>query len=171
MPFPARPWDVRTSTDLRRVALGLRMMDDRAVTGEFRRELRAAARPLVPAVRSSALSIPSAQGRARRRGASHDGRSLRAAIARAVTLKVRTSYKTAMVRLLVDGRKMPGREGKLPQYMEGTARPWRHPVFGNTNVWVTQPPHPYFYRVVNRLGPASRIAVNRAIDHITRRIT
>jgi hypothetical protein len=160
-----RGWGLaHTGTDLRVIGRELRRMDDREVTARFRRDLRAAAVPLVPAVRASARAIPSKQTRGRRAG-------LRRDIARAVTLRVRTAGKLASVAIFVDGRKMPDREGALPQYMEGTRPRWRHPVFGNPDVWVMQPAHPYFYRVVRPLGFASRIAINKTIDSITRDIT
>jgi hypothetical protein len=158
------PWGIRRGKDLRTISRELRLMGDGEITAIFRRRLRAAAAPLVPAVRQSALAIPaktSARGRP----------GLRRAIARAVTLRVRTAGRLASVAIFVDGRKMPPRQGALPQYMEGTRRPWRHPVFGNTEVWRAQPAHPYFYRVVRPLGFASRVEINRAMDDITRGIT
>lgn len=162
--MPATPWTMHRGTDLRVISAELRRMDDREVTSRFRRDLRVAAAPLVPAVRSSAMAIPSRQTHGKRTG-------LRRDIARAVTLRVRTAGKLASVAIFVDGRKMPDREGALPQYMEGTRPRWRHPVFGNPDVWVVQSPHPYFYRVVVPLGFASRVAINRTINSITRDIT
>ena len=78
--------------------------------------------------------------------------------------------------IMVDGRKMPPREGSLPGYMEGTRPRWRHPVFGPTASrpnppYVQQPAHPYFFRVVRPLGFASRVAVNKVIAKTTREIT
>jgi hypothetical protein len=162
---PYAPWGVRHGAELRTISRELRRMDDREVTLRFRRELRAAAAPLVPAVRASITQIPSKQPARGREG-------LRATMARAVRLEVRTVGRTAGVAIRVDGRRMPPGEGKLPAYMEGTAPRWRHPVYGHP-WWIknNQPAHPYFYRVVTPLGPASRVAVNRAMDGITRDIT
>lgn len=162
--MPYGTWGLRSSTDLRVIARELRRMDDREVTLRFRRELRAAAAPMLPAVRASISNIPSKQSTPR-------GAGLRAAMSRAARLEVRTVGRTAAVSIRVDGRRMPPGEGKLPAYMEGTAPRWRHPVYGHTSTWVTQPPHPYFYRVVVPLGFASRVAVNRVMDGITRDIT
>ena len=87
---------------------------------------------------------------------------------------VRTTGRTAGVRVLVDPKKMPDGQKALPEAMEGTKR-WRHPVFRSERnpdpPWVTQEPHPYFFKVVDRLGPASRLAVNRVLDGITKDIT
>jgi len=71
----------------------------------------------------------------------------------------------------VDGRKMPNRSRSVQAYMEGTKPRWRHPVFGNANVWVQQDPHPYFYKVMAMAGPRARLAVNRVMDQITNEIT
>jgi hypothetical protein len=54
--------------------------------------------------------------------------------------------------------------------VEGKKR-WRHPVFGNREVWVNQPSQPYFYNVLRVAGPASRRAVNRVLDGISRDIS
>ncbi|MEV6791243.1 hypothetical protein AB0M87_04410 [Streptomyces sp. NPDC051320] len=91
-------------------------------------------------------------------------------MSRATRLEVKKSGKNAGVAIRVDGRKMPDRQGSLPAYMEGTKPRWRHPVFGNQEVWVQQPPHPYFYRVMRAQGPKSRKAVNKVIDGITKDI-
>jgi len=148
--------------DLRRISGELRRMDDREVTKRFRKELRAAAAPLVPRVRSSIRSIPSG------RGYTPDG--LRGSLARATRLEVKTTGKQAGVAIRVDGRKMPSHMRSLPSMVEGKKR-WRHPVYGNRENWVTQTPHPYFYSVLRTAGPASRRAVSRVLDGITRDIS
>lgn len=154
---------VQGGTELRRISKGLRSMGDgKEIKRQFTTDLRAAAAPLVPAVRAAEAAIPATSGE-------HSG--LRSALQRATRLTVRTVGRQASVAIQVDGRKMPDSKRALQSYMEGTKKPWRHPVFGNTDVWVTQQPHPYFYRVVRPLGAASRIAVNRVINRITRDIT
>jgi len=120
------------------------------------------AKPLVPVVRQSVQNIPS------KRGYSPDG--LRAQMSKAVRVEVRTTGKDANVSIRVDGRKMPGHMKSLPSMAEGKKR-WRHPVYGNRGVWVTQTSRPYFYKVVRPAGAASRRAVNRVLDGITRDIS
>ena len=111
-------------------------------------------------MRASIRAIPSKSGKG----------ELRGAMARATKLRVRTVGPLASVAIQVDGSRMPWACGPSQSYMEGTKKPWRHPVFGTTDVWVTQQPHPYFYRVVRPLGLASRVAVNRVIDQTTKKI-
>jgi hypothetical protein len=151
--------ELRTGDDLRRISRELRRMDNKEVTKRFRKELRATAQPLVPVVRASIRSIPSRTG---------DG-SLRAAMSRATRVEVRTTGRQAGVAIRVDGRKMPSHMKSLPSMVEGKKR-WRHPVYGNRAVWVQQPSKPYFYKVVRPAGQASRRAVNRVLDGITKDI-
>ena len=154
--------ELRRSRDLQRISRELRGMDSPELKKRFRKELRAAAAPLVPKVRSSIRSIPS------NRGYSPDG--LRGALAKAVKLEVKTAGRQAGVAIRVDGRKMPSHMKSLPSMVEGKKR-WRHPVFGNREVWVTQEAHPYFYSALRVAGPASRRAVIRVLDGISRDIS
>ncbi|MET9086167.1 hypothetical protein ABZX77_30550 [Streptomyces sp. NPDC004237] len=153
---------VRDSGDMRRIARELRRMDDAELKKRFRRELRKAAAPLVPVVRASIRGIPS------KRAYSPGG--LRGTLAKATRLEVKTTGREAGVAIRVDGRKMPAHMKSLPSMVEGKKR-WRHPVFGNREVWVDQPKHPYFYNVVRVAGPASRRAVNKVLDGISRDIS
>jgi hypothetical protein len=152
---------LRESGDLRRISRELRNMDDKELKKRFRKELRAAAAPLVPKVRQSIRSIPSS------RAYSPDG--LRGALSKAVKLEVKTAGRQAGVAIRVDGRKMPAHMKSLPSMVEGKKR-WRHPVFGHREVWVNQGSEPYFYHVVRVAGPASRRAVNKVLDGISRDI-
>ena len=153
---------LRDSGDLRRISRELRRMDDKELKKRFRKELRKAAAPLVPKIRQSIRSIPSS------RGYSPDG--LRGALSKAVKLEVKTVGKQAGVAIRVDGRKMPAHMKSLPSMVEGKKR-WRHPVFGHREVWVNQPSEPYFYHVVRVAGPASRRAVSKVLDGISKDIS
>lgn len=148
--------------ELRRVSREQRRMDNPEIKKRFRKELRAAAAPLVPRVRSSIRSIPSGRG--------YSPQGLRGQMARATRLEVKTSGRQAGVAIRVDGRKMPSHMKSLPSMVEGKKR-WRHPVFGNREVWVSQPSQPYFYNVVRTAGPASRRAVNKVLNGITKDIS
>jgi hypothetical protein len=158
------PVTVHTGPELKRITLELRRMNQREILKRFRKDLRKAAAPLVPAVRQSIRQIPSKRG--------YTAQGLRGQLSRATALEVKTSGRQAGVAIRVDGRKMPTHMKALPAYMEGTKRPWRHPVYGNRNAWVNQqPPHPYFYKVMRTAGPAARAVVDRTIRGIARDIT
>jgi hypothetical protein len=55
--------------------------------------------------------------------------------------------------------------------MEGLKKPWRHPVYGNKEVWVKQDPSPYFYKTVRPLGARTRVNVNKAMDRVAKKIS
>ena len=158
---------LRHGKDLARISRELRRMDDAEIKRRFRRELRAAGAPMVPAVRASIAAIP-VKGTSGSTG-------LRRRLQRATRLMVRTSGRQAGVRVIVDPKRMPDHQKSLPQMMEGV-RPWRHPVYPRGGdragwTWVPQEPHAYFFPVVDRMGAASRVAANRVIKSIERDIT
>lgn len=152
-----------TGKDLKTIGKELRGQDNKAIRSRFRRELRAAAKPMVPAVRSSIAAIP-VKGTSGSTG-------LRRRLSKAVTLRVKTVGRNAQVSILMSTAKMPDHQKALPAYMEGTKSPWRHPLFGNDDDWKEQPAHPYFFPVVRKLGPASKVAVNKVVHDIERKIT
>lgn len=154
-------FELRGGKDLARISRQLRRTGNgRELTKQYRQQLRAAAKPMVPAVRASILAIPA--------GSQHTG--LRRRLAAAVRLTVRTSGRRAEVSVRVDGRRMPAEEGSLPSMMDGRKR-WKHPVYGNRETWVTQKPHPYFARAIIPLIRRSRSAIQRATREITKEIT
>lgn len=156
-------FEVRTGRDLTRIAAELRRMDNPELKKRFRQELRAAGKPMVPKVRQAIRDIPS------KRGYSADG--LRGRMAKAVKLEVRTTGKQAGVRLRVDGRRMPAGQKALQSYMEGVRKPWRHPVYGNRDAWVSQPPKPYFYRTVEPMGLSAQRNIQRAAERVADDLT
>lgn len=155
-------FEIRSPRELKRIARELRGLDDKELKKRFRKELRAAAKPLVPAVRQATRQIPS------KRPYRADG--LRGQLSKAVKLEVKTSGKQAGVRVRVDGRKMPTHMKALPQYVEGNKPRWRHPVYGR-DVWVQQDAKPFFYKSLRMAGPLARAAVNRVLTDIERDLT
>lgn len=156
-------YELRGGKDLARISRELRRAGNgKELIKQYRKDLRAAAKPMVPAVKAAIRAIPAATGQ-------HTG--LRARMARAVKLTVKTSGKRAEISVRVDGRKMPAGEGALPAYMDGRKKPWRHPVYGNSNVWVRQDPHPYFDRAIWPLTRKSRAAIRTATKNVTKQIT
>lgn len=163
-----------TGKDLKAIGKELRGQDNREIRRQLSTGLRAAAKPLVPAVRSSIANIPV-------KGPKHTG--LRKRLQKAVTLRVRTVGKNAQVSILMSTAKMPEGQKALPAAMEGL-KTWRHPVFGEDaqtrktvhgnrgdDTWITQPARPYFYRTVRPMGAAAKVAVNKVTRDIERKIT
>ncbi|MFI0481743.1 hypothetical protein [Actinomadura sp. 9N215] len=132
----------------------------------MRAELKTAAAPMVPAVRGAIRAIPNSSN-AQRSRAGRRRPGMRTALARAVTVQVRTGGRRAGVSLFMNPRRMADGTKALPAYFEATPgyTRFRHPVFG-TDTWVTQRPHPYFTRTVN----AADKRLLRATDEIIARI-
>jgi hypothetical protein len=148
--------DIATiSRELRKTA------DGKMLRKQLSKDLRKAVAPLLPAVRASIGNIPTTGGKST---------GLRARMQKATRLSVITAGKSASVSILVDPKKMPDGEKALPAYMEGTKGRWRHPVYGH-DVWVTQDSHPFFYKIVRPAGVAARVAVQRAVNTVTKSIT
>jgi hypothetical protein len=70
----------------------------------------------------------------------------------------------------INSSRMPSGQMSLPLMMEGV-KIWRHPLFGDREHWYTQDSHPYFYQAVAMYGPASRLAIERALEQITLKVS
>jgi hypothetical protein len=140
-------------------------MNNDQITKICRRRLSNAALPLAPSLRASIMNIPS-------KGLVPYGQppGLRARIASCVETWVWTQGEQVQVGVAVNGSRMPDGQKALPLYMEGVKGPWRHPIFGDTDRWTSQPPHPYFWRGVAWYGPASRRALDAAAEQIVREL-
>ena len=159
---------IQQGQQFRDLSRRLREMEDgKEIAKRLRRELRRAARPMVPAVRAAVLATPSRGDNARR------GRdSLRRSIARATQLQVKTSGSRPGVRVWINPRRMPEGQHNLPAYMEGI-KPfdrWRHPVYGDENTWVTQEARPFFYRAIRPYEDGVVEAGDRVLREIAREI-
>lgn len=73
--------------------------------------------------------------------------SLRNAIAAAASAQVSASDKKTALTFKVKASAMPPSQRKLPRRWDLPGG-WRHPVFGNRNLWVKQTGHPYFRTTV-----------------------
>jgi hypothetical protein len=149
--------------DLGDVARQLRATEPQ-INGIVARHLRQAHPPVTLSIRANVLAIPTT-------GEKHTG--LRARIAGAVTGWAKEQPDGAQVGVAVFPGKTFGGDAyyTLPAYMEGAKAPWRHPVWGNPDVWRAQPAHPYFYGPAGLLRTTTDIALRGAADEITRRLS
>jgi len=157
--------EIQGGEHLKQIVANLKSVGENELAKELKQGIRKAAKPMAPAVRKSIGQIPSKQG-----GVSRTGGSLRADMQKATKLQIRTTRSQAGITIRVDGRAMPGRMGALPAYMEGRKRPWRHPVYGNKNVWVVQPAHGYFYNIVPELAAEVKAEIDAVATSIARRL-
>jgi len=141
------------------------------------KELRTEGNRVRDRVRAAWLSAPS-EGHGTASAAREALPDLRKLLAKATRTQVRLTGKEAGVRVRTDGRKMPNRMRGLPRIVEGLGhavdgRPgrWRHPVFGNPDVWVSQRPFPRFYAAVRASDDMQeRQACERAVEAMFQRI-
>jgi hypothetical protein len=159
---------LRPVTDLRKLNRDLRAAaDGRELRKELSREWRGILTPIKAEVQAAYRAGPSGRGKARRKGG-----SLRGALARATRVEVRTTGKLAGARIRVDGRRMPPGMGSLPAMWEGPpqGKRWRHPVYGDRDVWVSQQSHPTFYRVTAGREAGAFAAADHALGAVGRKL-
>jgi hypothetical protein len=127
---------------------------DRDLGLRLRRNIRDAAKPIVADVRRKVLEPPPGD----RPGTA----GTREAIARGVGLKIATGTKGGAVTIAASARALPAnRRSMLRAYNQ---KQWRHPTFGNRNVWQTQQGNPYFGATVLAHREQLRKAVEDALN-------
>ena len=114
-------------------------------------------RPLSKDVTARIMSIPATSGY-------HSGLRLR--LVGCLRTIDDVNGDESYVSLFMDVHRMPSGQYALPITMEGLKR-WRHPVFGDRQVWVTQSPHPYFYPAVAGADFGTRAAIDAGLEEIT----
>lgn len=151
---------------------------DKTLRLELGAAVRAAANPIVSDVRAAVMGIPvgGAHGgglvaraafATRRPRAGH---GLRATIAAATGLRVRTTGKASGVQIRVNVARLPTDQRKLPRDLDSPSG-WRHPVFGDTKTWVAQAGHPYFKVTIARHAPMVRARIETAMDVIALKLS
>lgn len=135
---------------------------------KIKTELRGPVREAEEKVRAKILSIPSRTRNRGGRGGHQE--SLRRKMVAALKSNVETRKDLTGGYVWVDAYAMPSGEENLPAYMEGIRRytRWRHMVFGDPEVWVTQRAHPYFRRTVRPYEAKSIAVAEKVIDQVKR---
>lgn len=136
----------------------------------MQRRVRRAAEPLRDDLRSTVRGLRiSGQGARGRGGASPTTRPLRASIADAIRISVRTTG-TVGARVWVDKKALPPDLRGMPHTLNDGR--WRHPVYGNRRRWVTQyaTPSPWWDATVRRHTPRMEREVARVVDDVKRRL-
>lgn len=148
--------------------------DGKALRKELTSGLRDVLKPIVPEVRAAYLAAPSMGHESMARG-SRSRADLRRLLAKATRVEVKLAGRQAGARIRVDGRRMPDRMKALPQYWEGeepgrSKARWRHPVFGDRDVWVQQKPHPRFYAIVRPHAERAAREVERIANQVVAKL-
>ena len=144
-----------------------RALDREANGQQFARDLSTniheALQPLVTTVQGAVLGMSTG-------GLPHGGQPLRTAVAQQVESYVRLSGKSPGAGVRVRKYGMPRGFNNAPRRLNAR-KGWRHPVFGNTNVWVHQVGEPgWFDDNTTRFAGRYRVAVKRAMDDMAERI-
>lgn len=144
------------------LAKRLKETGDKKLSRELSRSVRKATKPIVSDLKSAIKSLPvsGSRGRGSRSRANYDlnrakklteknalraaGRAgLRETIARAIRSDLKTSGRSAGVKISVKGQLIPPDQRKLPKNLD-SPNGWRHPVFGNRNNWADQKGRPWW---------------------------
>jgi len=156
--------------DFRALAANLRRAGNGQLQLALRRNLRAAAQPVLGELRTAvqAVTVSSSRG-----GTAHPdySRQLRSRIAKA--LRISVAYRG--VRFNVQGQAMgdPKYGAVLAKYMDSTLpgyQKWRHPVFGNTEVWEEQRGQPWFFVTIMENAATFEAACVEAVNEVIREI-
>jgi hypothetical protein len=124
--------------------------------------------------RRQMFAMVEAGRRAHARGADVRGAALRAS-KRSTGLRTRIAAATKLqitakgVRFVVNSSQLPESQRTLPRHLD-SPKGWRHPVFGNREVWVDQKGGPWFADTIKRRAPEFRSAIVKAMDDISQEI-
>jgi hypothetical protein len=130
-----------------------------ALQRELRRNFRDAAEPVIGDVQQSILLMPS-----------HHAGTLRAEIARTVTVSTSLTGDGIAVRITSAGSRMPPGKESLPFHAD-SAKGWRHPVFGHEDRWVQQYGKPeWFERPIADNAREFQAAAQQAVDEMQRKL-
>jgi hypothetical protein len=137
-----------------------RESDGKELVKDLVRNLRTVAEPAAAAAKASILSMES----------HHESMpGLRASIARATKVSVRTTGKRAGVAIRTSKLGMPRGFRNAPKRLN-SKKGWRHPVFGQDR-WVSQVGKPgWFDDTIAAFKPAAHEAAKRALVEMANRI-
>ncbi|WP_406420051.1 hypothetical protein [Streptomyces sp. NBC_00842] len=152
----------------------LRAASGAPVQRNMARRIRRAAEPLRDDLQSTMRRLPMrSQGRSTRPGGpSPTTRPLRATLANAIRISVRTSSNPG-ARVWVDKSLLPSDLKFMPEALNNApGGRHRHPVFNNRSRWVNQYVPPLWWdKTVQRHTPRMRAEVARVIDDVQRQLS
>jgi hypothetical protein len=130
---------------------------------EFAAALRKAMEPIRAKAKSEIMSLPSA-------GLRRGGAPLRASVARQVRAEVRVDAREPGATLVAGNNGLP-RDFKMAPRRLNQSRPFRHPVFGNREVWVHQKTkRGWFYRPQRAGATEYQAAIKRIMTDLAERL-
>lgn len=147
----------------------LRAVNEPTVRASMTRRIRRAAEPLRADLQRTVRGLPiRGQGRKVSGGPSPTTRPLRATIASAIRLSVRTTGNPG-ARVWIDRAALPPDLRSMPKHMN--AGRIRHPVFGNKRRWVNETTSPLWWEAtIRRHRPRMEREVERTLRDIRSRL-
>ncbi len=138
--------------------------DGKELRRDLIRGLRAVAEPAAMAARGAILSMGTG-------GVSQAEPGLRTSVAAATKVVVRTGKNRPGVAVRVKKNTMPRGFRNAPKRLQ-SKKGWRHPVFGNREIWVTQRGKPgWFDDTLRKAAPEARAAMGQVLENVARRIS
>lgn len=164
------------SQDFRNFYLATRNIDKK-ILANAKRTIKKAAQPAALDAKRKVLSMPS-EAHHKIQNAPRPRIGLRASIAACIKVAIKSKGKMAGVAIRVDGRQFAaiseagGRTGdklaKLPKYVDGRIKRWKHPVFGKNMdkpaKWPVQKNYPFLRESVEKHRPDFVYAMAKAVD-------
>ena len=136
--------------------------DGKALRRDLLREMRSAARPLVPDLQSAVRSLPDVSP-------AFAEPSLREAVAQQITVGARLTGRSTGVKVAVGTKKDP-RGFRFAGRKLNRRSGWKHPVYGNREAWVTQTGREWFEPTILQRREEMQRAVMDAVEAMARRI-
>jgi hypothetical protein len=156
--------------ELRNLIRDLKDQQRRDLRRRLNKKIRDATAPIIRDLRSAIMRVEvqatppgTATGGRQRHPHEHD---LRARVARAITTSITPN---GGVRIKVSANRVGPYGASLAKYLDTEIplyRRWRHPVFGNTNVWRVQRGQPWFFQTISQHRSDLESAVLQAIDEV-----
>lgn len=173
-------WEVSTkgAQQIRELSVRIKDAGDKGMMTKFRRNIREAGAPCVQELRTAVMGVKVTRGNdpfarrtketgvAPRRSTNRWGprsTGLRARVAASIGV----SQTKKGIRIRASATKIGPYGASLPKYLDGTLRlykDWRHPVFGDTETWVSQKGQPWFFSTITRHRAGFRKAVFEVLN-------
>lgn len=145
-------WRVTAGREFQEVANRLREIDATLPT-RFRREIRNAVKPYVQRTKANARALPTP--------ANAGTTGLRRRVARGVSVQAKVGRRPG---LRVVTRMANPDEAMIPRGLDSGVKGWRHPVYGNREVWVRQPGFSWFRETLAESRPEIQHALTEVLE-------
>jgi len=170
-------------SDFRNLYINTRNIDKK-ILANMKKELKKAAEPAKKDAQTSVRSLPTT-GTHHLQGAPRPRVGLRETIALAMKIGFKSGKKKAGIFIRVDakmfailsvnGGRTGTKLGKLPRYVDGRIKVWKHPVFGrnmeNPADWPVQKTKPFWFeKSIGAHKPEFIQAVSKAVENAMKEI-